>query len=200
MTGERGASARRQRIGRPGRAGPPGRAGAGDVDEVVLAAGPVRSAGRRYAVGIYGTIVTAGVLASAGDEISSLDLTISILITLLVYWVAEEYAEILGDYLAGGRLPTWRYAVAALAATWPMVGASLLPLLLVVGCWLLGAAPSAAANVGLIAAVAELMFYAWAAGRAADLPRRHQFTLTVAAAALGLLMVFLKDVVLVRLH
>ena len=87
---------------------------------------------------------------------SSLDLTIAVLITLVVYWLAEEYAEILGEHLAGGRLPTWRYALAALAATWPMVGASFLPLLLVVLCWLLGAAPSAAANVGLIAAVGEL--------------------------------------------
>jgi hypothetical protein len=166
----------------------------------VLAARPVRSAGRRYAVGIYGTIVTAGVLASAGDEVSSLDLTIAVLITLMVYWLAEQYAEILGEHLAGGRLPTWRYALAALAATWPMVGASFLPLLLVVLCWLLGAAPSAAANVGLVAAVGELMFYALAAGRAADLPRRHQLTLVAAAAVLGLVMVFLKDVVLVQLH
>jgi hypothetical protein len=183
MTGEPGTGARQRRDSLPGRP-----------------AATARPAGRRHAVGIYGTIVTAGVLASAGDEVSSLDLTIAVLITLVVYWLAEEYAEILGEHLAGGRLPTWRYALAALAATWPMVGASFLPLLLVVLCWLLGAAPSAAANVGLIAAVGELMLYAWAAGRAAALPRRQQLTLAAAAAVLGLVMVFLKDVILVQLH
>ncbi len=163
-------------------------------------AAPVRPAGRRRAVGIYGTIVTAAVLAAAGDDLHTLELALSIVITLLVYWVAEEYAEILGEHLAGGRLPTWRYARAALAATWPMVGASFVPLLLLVLAWLLGASSSVAANYGLAAAIAELMIYAWAAGRAAELQRRQQLVLGSAAAVLGLLMIVLKDVVLVRLH
>lgn len=161
---------------------------------------PARPESRRRAVGIYGTIVTAGVLAAAGDRVSTPDLAISVLVTLVVYWVAEEYAEILGEHLAGGRLPTWRYARAALAATWPLVSASYLPLLLLVLAWLLGASPSAAANVGLAAAVVELMIYAWSAGRGAHLQGRQQAALTAAAAVLGLVMITLKDVVLVHLH
>jgi hypothetical protein len=121
-------------------------------------------------------------------------------ITLVVYWLAEEYAEILGEHLAGGRLPTWRYALAALAATWTLVGASFLPLLLLLLAWLLGASTSTAANYGLAVAIAELMIYAWAAGRTAQLRRRQQFVLSAATAVLGLVMVVLKDVVLVRLH
>ena len=54
------------------------------------------------------------------------------LITLLVYWVAEEYAELLGEQVTGGHLPTWAYIRAALAHTWPMVSASYLPLLALV--------------------------------------------------------------------
>jgi hypothetical protein len=158
---------------------------------------PARSAARRCAVGIYGTIITAGVLASAGDGLSTLDLALSVLITLMVYWVAEEYAEILGEHLAGGRQLDWRYA---LAATWPMLGASFLPLLLLVLARLAGAGRSAAANVALVAAVCELMVYAWAAGHAAQLRGRQHLAVTFAAAMLGLLMIILKDVVLVQLH
>ena len=99
----------------------------------------VRSPGRRRAVSIYGTIVTAAILSSAGDRLSVLDLVISIVVTLFVYWAAEEYAEILGEQLADGRLPTWRYIRDALAATWPMVSASFSPLLFLVAAWLLGA-------------------------------------------------------------
>jgi hypothetical protein len=163
-------------------------------------AAPARSAGRRTAVGIYGTIITAAILASAGDELKTPELALSVLITLVVYWVAEEYAEVLGEHLAGGRMPTWRYVRAALAATWPLVSASYSPLLLLVLAWLLGASPRAAANVGLGAAVAELMIYAWLAGRAAELRGRQQLALTAAAAVLGLVMITLKDVVLIRLH
>lgn len=160
----------------------------------------VRSAGRRRAVGIYGTIVTAAILAAAGDQLSVPDLVISVVVTLSVYWVAEEYAEILGEQLADGRLPSWRYIRAALAATWPMVGATFAPLLFLVAAWLLGASASDAANAGLVAAVLELVFYSWAAGRAAQLKGRQQLAVTSTAVVLGLMMIVLKDVVLIYLH
>jgi len=38
----------------------------------------------------------------------------------VVYWRAEEYAEILGEQLAGVRLTTWPDIRSALAGTWPM--------------------------------------------------------------------------------
>ena len=192
MAGDRSADAQ---AGRPDQPDRTGRTGRTDRE-----GRPARSAGRRRAVGIYGTIVTAGVLASAGDRLKTPELALSVLITLLVYWIAEEYAEILGEHLAGGRLPTLGYAGAALKATWPMVGASSLPLLLLMLAWAAGASSSAAANVALGAAVAELLAYSWAAGRAAHLSRRQQLVISSAAAALGLVMIMLKDFVLVHLH
>jgi hypothetical protein len=161
---------------------------------------PVRSPGRQRAVGIYGTIVTAAILSSAGDRLSAPDLVVSIVVTLSVYWIAEEYAKILGEQLAGGRLPTWPYVRAALAATWPMVTASFVPLLFLIAAWLLGASPPAAANAGLAAAVVELVLYGWSAARAARLGGRQRVAITAAAAALGLVMIALKDVVLIPLH
>jgi hypothetical protein len=160
---------------------------------------PGRSHGRQRAVGIYGTIVTAAILSSAGDRLSVPDLVVSIVVTLSVYCVAEEYAEILGEQLASGHLPTWPYVRAALAATWPMVTASFVPLLFLVAAWLLGAAGPAAANAGLGAAVVELMLYGWSAGGAASLRGKQRCAVTSAAAALGLAMIVLKDVVLIHL-
>src|SRR5450755_2588556 len=66
-----------------------------------------RTPGPRRAAGIYGTIITAAVLAAAGDHVPTLALAVSIVVTLVVYWLAEEYAELLGEQLEGGRLPTW---------------------------------------------------------------------------------------------
>src|SRR6266571_4450271 len=159
-----------------------------------------RSPGRRRAVSIYGTIVTAAILSSAGDRLSVADLFIAIVVTLFVYWVAEEYSEILGEQLADGRLPTLAYIRAALAATWPMVSASFAPLLFLVVAWLLGASSANAANAGLAAAIVELVLYGWAAGRAAHLKGKQQLAAASAAAFLGLVLITLKDVVLVHLH
>src|SRR5713101_2504280 len=144
---------------------------------------------RRRAAGIYGTIITAAVLAAAGDHVPTLPLVVSILVTLLVYWVAEEYAELLGEQLEGGQVPTW-----------PMVSASYIPLLALVLARLLGASPPDAANAGLVTAIVLLMIYGWSSGRAAHLRGKQQLAITSIAAALGLLMIILKDVVLIHLH
>jgi len=45
---------------------------------------------------------------------------VAVVVTLVEYWVAEEYAELLGEQAEGGRLPAWPHIRTALAATWPM--------------------------------------------------------------------------------
>ncbi len=127
-------------------------------------------------------------------------LGVSILVTLVVYWVAEEYAELLGEQLAGGRMPRWPDIRSALVITWPVVSASYVPLLGLVAARLAGGSTSTAATVGLVVAVVLLMIYSWSAGRAAHLHGRQLLAITSTAAGLGLLMIILKDVVLVHLH
>ena len=102
--------------------------------------------------------------------------------------------------MTGGRLPTWAYVRAALAHTWPMVSASYLPLLALVLARLAGASASAAANYGLAAAILLLTFHGWSAGRASRLRGWPLAGVTSIAAALGLVMVVLKDLVLIHLH
>ena len=160
----------------------------------------VMTAGRRRAAGIYGAIITAAIIAAVGGQLSTRALTVSVLITLLVYWVAEEYAELLGEQVTGGHLPTWVYIRAALAHTWPMVSASYLPLLALVLARLAGASASAAANFGLATAILLLTFHGWSAGRASRLHGWQLAGVTAIAAALGLVMVVLKDLVLIHLH
>ena len=156
--------------------------------------------GRRRAAGIYGAIVTAAILDTAGGHVSTVALVISVVVTLLVYWVAEEYAEILGEQVEGGRLPSRAHTRQALAASWPMVSASFLPLLALVLAKLAGASDLTAANVGLAAAVILLTLHGWLAGRAAGLHGRPLLVATSVAAALGVVMILLKDLVLIHLH
>jgi len=160
----------------------------------------VMTAGRRRAAGIYGAIITAAIIAAVGGHLSTRTLAVSVLVTLLVYWVAEEYAELLGEQVTGGHLPTWAYIRAALAHTWPMVSASYLPLLALVLARLTGVSASAAANYGLAVAILLLTFHGWSAGRASRLHGWQLAGVTAIAAALGLVMVVLKDLVLIHLH
>ena len=161
---------------------------------------PAAASGRRRAAGIYGAIITAAIIAAAGGKLPTLALAISVLVTLLVYWVAEEYAEVLGEQATGGHLPTSQSVLSALTSTWPMVSASYIPLLALVVTRLAGASPTTAANVGLVVAVLLLIYHGWSAGRASQLHGWRLAGAVLTAAALGLVMVVLKDLVLLHLH
>lgn len=157
-------------------------------------------AGQRRAAGIYGAIITAAIIAAVGDHLPTLPLAVLIVVTLVVYWAAEVYAELLGEHVARGQLPTWAYIRATLAARWPIVSASYVPLLALMLARVAGASVAAAANVGLAAAVVLLVFHGWSVGRASKLRGRQLLIVTSIAAGLGLVMVLLKDLVLVHLH
>jgi hypothetical protein len=170
----------------------------------IAAGGPPHAAqetaGRRRASGIYGSIITAAILTSAGSELPTAALVVSVVVSLLVYWLAEEYAELLGEQVVGGRLPTWTHIRYSLAATWPMVSASLAPILVLLLARLAGASPTVAANIGLAVVTISLAVHGWLAARAAQLHGWRLVTLALAAVVLGLVMIGLKNLVLVRLH
>ena len=160
----------------------------------------VENLGRRRAAGIYGAIITAAILDTAGGRVPTAALVVSVVVTLLVYWIAEEYAEVLGEHTAGGRLPTRPYIQGSLRSSWPMVSASYLPLLAVVLAKVAGASELAAANVGLVVAIVLLTIHGWLAGRAAQLQGWKLAMVTSIATSLGLVMILLKDLVLIHLH
>jgi hypothetical protein len=161
-------------------------------------AGAPESTQTRQAAGIYGLIVTAAVLATAGGQLRTVPLALAVFVTLVVYWAAEEYAQ-LGEHASAGHLPTWPHIRSALAVKWPMVSASYVPLLVLVGARLLGASPANAAYTALGVIIVMLSCYGWSAGRSSDLNGISLFLMTAAAGTLGLLMILLK-VVIAHLH
>ena len=157
------------------------------------------AAGRRRAAGIYGAIITASIMTTAGDSLSTVALALAVLITLLVYWLAEQYAEVLGGQ-AAGHLPTWGHIRTALAGSWHIVSASFVPLLALLLARLAGTTAPTAATVGVVTAVVLLTFRGWPAGRAAHLHGWQLAATTSVAAGLGLVMVALKNLVILHLH
>jgi|SRR5271165_3415025 len=161
---------------------------------------PAARAGRRRAAGIYGAIVTAAVMTAGGATLAATPLVVSVLITLVVYWLAEQYAELLGQPEREGHLPSWSHVRRTLADSWPMVSASFAPLVALILARLAGAPTPTAATVGVAVAIALLTFHGWSAGRAAQLRGWQLVAATAIAAALGLIMVVLKNVVIHHLH
>ena len=145
----------------------------------------------RPAAGIYGLIVSASVISVVGSEMRTLPLAVAVVVTLVVYWLAEEYAALI-EHASAGHMPTWAHIRAALKAKWPIVSASYIPLLTLLLGRLFGATPSTSAFLALVVIVVLLMVYGWSASRSAGLRGFPQFVMTFLAGGLGLLMIVLK--------
>ncbi len=150
--------------------------------------------GRRRAASIYGTIVTAAVIAAGGNQLKSAQLAVTVVVTLIVYWLAEQYAELLGAHTHDGRLPSARLIRSSLAEAWPMVTASFLPVASIGVAVLFGASSSNAAQAALIVTVVLLIMHGDSAGRAAGLRGKQRIIVTLIAGLLGVAMVILKSV------
>jgi hypothetical protein len=152
-------------------------------------------AARRRSAGIYGTIVATAVLAAGGAHLATVPLAVAVVVTLLVYWAAEGYAELLGEHANAGQLPSWSHVRASLAAIWPMVTASYVPLLSLLVARLLGADTKTAATVALVVAIALLLVHGWVGGKASQLHGLRLFAVTLIAGTFGVMVILLKLVV-----
>jgi hypothetical protein len=150
------------------------------------------------AAAIYGLIVTASVMATAGETLKTFALVIAVVLTLLVYWTAEQFAE-LAEHVTGGHLPTFRQARAQMASRWGLVSSSFIPLIGLLLTRALGATPYQSSIVGLAITVVLLMVHGWNAGSAAELRMPGKVFLTALAGTLGIVMILLK-VLLSHLH
>ena len=156
-------------------------------------AGPVQRwwAQRQAPAGIFGTIVGASVLASADPNDPLSDVAWAVVVTLVVYWLAERWSEVLGSHLRGDPL-TKRGIAAAFGRGWPMVQASYTPLVVLGISWALGATNATALNMALAFCVATLVGLGVLAGRRAGLSRWAVVGSGAFTALLGFVLIVLK--------
>jgi hypothetical protein len=141
---------------------------------------------------ITGTVVCAAVIAYAGGHVDSVSqLTIAIVGTVAVYWLAHLHAVTIANSLTHQHHPAaaLRHAV---AETWPIAGASVAPVAVLLLTTLLGAELRTAAWTALIATIALLTGYSYVAGARGGLELWGRVGSAAAGAGLGILVALLK--------
>jgi hypothetical protein len=146
---------------------------------------------RQAPAGIFGTIVGASVLASADPADPLSDVAWAVVVTLVVYWLAERWSELLGSHLRGEPL-TRRRIGEVFGRGWPMVQASYTPLVVLLISWALGASNTTALNVALTVCVATLAGLGLVAGRRAGLSGWATAGSVFFTAMLGLTLILMK--------
>ncbi len=141
---------------------------------------------------VYGTIVSAGLIAGEATSHRSTAVVVLLMLgTLLVFWAAHTYADLLGGGVTDepGKHHKWR---SVLREEWPIVESGALPAVILVVAALFGASRESAALAALISAVAELCGWAALACRRMDLGWRHSVVYVLGAGGLGLAIIVLK--------
>jgi hypothetical protein len=151
--------------------------------------------GENPAGAVYGTI-TLGALLAAEDGLhdSYAETVGSVVLALLLYWLAHSYAELLGRRIdTGGRL-TARALGQALGRDWAIVRGTAAPLLALVLTWAAGADQQTGVTVALWTCVASLVALELLAGLRAR-SRAGELALEVCVgAAMGLAVIALRAI------
>jgi hypothetical protein len=146
---------------------------------------------------IYGTVVTAAVLATEGAAAGSLtEIIASILVTLLVYWLAHAYSDLLAEHATRSnpaqRL-SFRDVGRILTHQGNVVTGGLVILAVLVAVRLSGENVVTAVNVALWFAIAELAAWGTLAAKRAGLSVVGLVIYGLVSALFGIAMVLLKS-------
>jgi hypothetical protein len=140
---------------------------------------------------IYGLIIASSVLAASADDDDIVHVSLSVLVTLVVYWLAESYAHVMA-LMHARAAGTMALAVRELRSGWPLVSASFIPLLAVVTSAVLGQQVRTAQTVGMICSTVLLFGSGWIAGRSSGLTGIRRLLAALIAAGFGLALIGLK--------
>jgi hypothetical protein len=141
---------------------------------------------------ITGTVVCAAAIAAGAGHIHTVgELSLVILGTVAVYWIAHLHAETIGSALTHRHHP-FAAIRHAFWETLPIAAASVVPLGVLLVTTLFGAGLTTAARTAVYATVALLAIYSYVAGARGGLDTAGRLASAAAGAGVGLLVVLLK--------
>ena len=143
------------------------------------------------ASGIYGLIVSAGVMVAA-HATTAAALTVAVLVTLIIYWSAERYARLVAERIHEGRRPTWAHAREQLTTGWEIVTASFVPLAVLLVLRLVGLDLDSSVLGALIASTVLLALAGWGMGHRSRLGLVDRLVMTAVAGLFGVVLISLK--------
>lgn len=142
---------------------------------------------------VYGTVAVGALLAAESPEQETYAETLaSVLIALLIYWMAHSYAELTARRIEEGeRLTTTALIGSMLHEMWILVGAAIpvIPLLI---WWVAGGSLADADTAAIWTAAGMVVVYEVIAGLGAELSAKEMAVQLALGATLGVLIISLK--------
>jgi hypothetical protein len=116
--------------------------------------------GRDYAAAIYGSIVATALIGALGEaDVSARDITLSVLTTMIVFWLAHTWAAVAGERIHRRHRLSWHRVRALGSEEWPMVEAGFGPLAALLLGWIGLTSDETAATLAV--AIGVIQLFAW---------------------------------------
>jgi glutathione S-transferase len=86
-----------------------------------------------YGAAVYGSVLAAALLGAMREQhVGPRELTLSLVASMLVFWLAHAWSELIGERVAAGRLFDETRIRQIARAEWPLVEAAIVPAIAVV--------------------------------------------------------------------
>jgi hypothetical protein len=146
----------------------------------------------RLAASVYGTIVAASVLAASAGNLSIGATCLAVIVTLVVYWLAETYAASVAARAVAAPDRFGAYARQHARRSWRMVTASYAPLAALLLAAALGADVTGAILSALGLSTVTLAVLGWVAAGRAGISGLPRVAMAAVGSVAGLLLIGLK--------
>ena len=147
---------------------------------------------RRQASSLYGLIIGGAVLATAGGEERLFFVSLSLVATLAVYWVAETYVHLMAERGVEKHELSRATAVSIARDGLPLITISAIPLLVMLAGALAGMSTVRATELALYADTVVLLVAGYRISRDAGLSGARLAASVLMSGLLGVAMVGLK--------
>ena len=122
-----------------------------------------------YGAAVYGSVLAAALLgALRHTHTDARAATISLVGSMLVFWLAHAWSEVIGERVAAGRLFERERILEIARAEWPLVEAALVPAVPLVLAWAGLWSRNLGVDLALGAAVLQLVGWGAAAGHRSE--------------------------------
>jgi hypothetical protein len=149
--------------------------------------------GRDYAAGIYGSIVATSLIGALREaHVSSRDITLTVLATMVVFWLAHSWAAVAGERIHTGHMLSLHRVRAIANEEWPMVEAGFAPLIALALGWAGVLDAGTATTIALAIGIVQLFAWGFVLGRSVYHSWYGAALAGLANGLLGLVLVLLE--------
>lgn len=143
---------------------------------------------------IYGQILAASlvVVLSEDKSLSSQQLLVWLVVTLLVFWLAHAYSDVIAARVERERRPLATQVRRSLRLEWPVAQAGILPGLALAAGWTAALSTKSAVDLAIGVAVLQLALWGLALARRSHLGPLRTIAVIAMNAGFGLALIGLK--------